>query len=184
MVALGISIIGIPVLIVWIPLFPIAAGLAGLLGYLAVAKNVGEWVAEQRYRGLEWIRGSNAFYTVLAGVGALMVPCVAASLVRILGIGFLHGFLAFTGSLVTFLAAAIGLGAVLLTRGGRIRSYADYYEFEEGGWPEESYASSRHGETFAPEEERGADTDAQEEDDGDGESDETANPESTRPSGE
>ncbi|MFC1660094.1 hypothetical protein ACFL3S_01335, partial [Gemmatimonadota bacterium] len=31
------------------------------------------------------------------------------------------------------------LGAVLLTRGGRIRPYAAYYEFEEGAWAEESY---------------------------------------------
>jgi hypothetical protein len=139
MVALGISIIGIPVLIVWVPLFPIAAGMAALLGYLAVAKNVGEWVAEQRYRGLEWIRGSNAFYTVLAGVGALMVPCVASSLARLLGIGFLQGLLVFAGSMVTLVAAAIGFGAVLLTRGGRIRPDADYYEFEEDGWAEESY---------------------------------------------
>jgi hypothetical protein len=142
MAALTISIIGIPVLIVWIPLFPIVAGLAALLGYLAVAKNVGEWVAEQRYRGLEWIRGSNPFYTVLAGVGTLMIPCIASNLVRVLGIGLLKGLLAFLGSIVTLVVVSIGLGAVLLTRGGRIRPYAAYYEFEDGEWAEEGYPSS------------------------------------------
>jgi hypothetical protein len=130
-VALAISIIGIPVLLVWIPLFPIAAGLAALLGYLAVARNVGEWVAEQEYRGLEWIRGSNHFYTVVAGIGALMVPCIAANLVRVVGLGLLQGLLAFVGSMITLVVLAIGLGAVLLTRGGRIRPMESYFEFEE-----------------------------------------------------
>jgi hypothetical protein len=136
-VALAISIIGIPVLLAWIPLFPIAVGLAGLLGYVAVARNVGEWVADQEYRGLEWIRGSNSFYVVIAGLGALMVPAVAASLVRILGFGLLQGLLGFLGSAITFVALAIGFGAVLLTRGGRIRPYAAYYDFEEALWAEE-----------------------------------------------
>ena len=121
------------------------------LNYLAVAKNVGEWVAEQRYRGLEWIRGSNAFYTVLAGVAALMIPCVASNLVRILGIGILQGLLALVGSVVTFVVASIGLGAVLLTRGGRIRPYAAYYEFEEGAWAEESYSPTEDEIAHSPE---------------------------------
>ncbi|MGD2120978.1 MAG: MFS transporter [Gemmatimonadota bacterium] len=133
-IALAITIIGIPVLLAWVPLFPIAAGLAVLFGYLAVARNVGEWVAEQEYRGLEWIRGSNTFYTVVAGVGALMVPTVAASVSRILGFGILTSLLNFTGSMVTFLAGAVGLGAVLLTRGGKIRPLEAYYDFEEEYW--------------------------------------------------
>ena len=133
-IALAITIIGIPVLLAWVPLFPIAAGLAILLGYLAVARNVGEWVADQEYRGLEWIRGSNTFYTIVAGVGALLVPCVAASAIRILGFGFLTGLLGFLGSMVTLAAASVGLGAVLLTRGGKIRPLGSYYDFEEDYW--------------------------------------------------
>lgn len=136
-VALAVSIIGIPVLLAWVPLFPIAAGVAALLGYVAVARNVGEWVADQEYRGLEWIRGSNTFYVVLAGLGALMLPAIAASLVRILGVGLLQGLLGFIGSSITFVALAIGFGAVLLTRGGRIRPYAAYYEYEEEFWAED-----------------------------------------------
>jgi hypothetical protein len=101
-----------------------------------VARNVGEWVAEQEYRGLEWIRGSNAFYTITAGIAALMVPCIASSALRILGLGFLTGLLAFVGSLVVFLAVAVGFGAVLLTRGGRIRPYEAYEDFEEDFWSE------------------------------------------------
>ncbi|MGW8266736.1 MAG: hypothetical protein ACWGSQ_10230, partial [Longimicrobiales bacterium] len=135
-VALAVSIIGIPVLLAWVPLFPIAAGVAALLGYVAVARNIGEWVADQEYRGLEWIRGSNTFYVVVAGLGALMLPAVAASVVRILGLGLLQGLLAFLGGVVTFIALVLGFGAVLLTRGGRIRPYAAYYEFEEDLWAE------------------------------------------------
>jgi hypothetical protein len=133
-IALAITIIGIPVLLAWVPLFPIVAGLAVLLGFLAVARNVGEWVAEQEYRGLEWIRGSNTFYTVVAGVGALVLPAVAASASEILGFGILTGLLGFVGSVVTFVAAAVGFGAVLLTRGGKIRPLDSYYDFEEDYW--------------------------------------------------
>ena len=136
MVALAVSIIGIPVLLAWVPLFPIAVAVAALLGYVGVARNIGEWVADQEFRGLEWIRGSNSFYVVVAELAALMVPALAASAVRILGIGFLHGLLAFLGSMVTFIAVAMGLGAVLLTRGGRIRPYAAYYDFDEDLWTE------------------------------------------------
>jgi len=135
-VALAVSIIGIPVLLAWVPLFPIAAGVAALLGYVAVARNIGEWVADQEYRGLEWIRGSNTFYVVVAGLGALMLPAVAASVVRILGLGLLQGLLAFLGGAVTFIAVVLGFGAVLLTRGGKIRPYAAYFDFEEDLWAE------------------------------------------------
>jgi hypothetical protein len=140
-VALAVSIIGIPVLLAWVPLFPIAVGVAALLGYVAIARNVGEWVADQEYRGLEWIRGSNTFYVVLTGLGALMLPAIVASLVRILGVGLLQGLLGFIGSSITFIALAIGFGAVLLTRGGRIRPYAAYYEYEEELWAEDQGAS-------------------------------------------
>ena len=133
-------------LLAWVPLFPIAAGLAILFGYLAVARNIGEWVAEQEYRGLEWIRGSNTFYTLIAGVGALMVPTIAASVSRILGFGILTNLLNFAGSMVTFLAAAVGLGAVLLTRGGKIRPLESYYDFEEEYWADMEPADARKAE--------------------------------------
>ncbi|MGM0668365.1 MAG: hypothetical protein ACQET1_01525 [Gemmatimonadota bacterium] len=141
-VALAVSIIGIPLLLAWIPLFPLAAGLAAFLGYVAVARNVGEWVADQEYRGLEWIRGSNTFYVLVAGLAALMVPAVAASLVRIIGFGFLQGLLTFVGGAIGFVAVAVGFGAVLLTRGGKIRPYAAYYDFEEEVWTEDEAPAS------------------------------------------
>ncbi len=133
-VVLAVSIIGIPFIVVWAPLFPLVVSLAGLLGYLAVAKNVGEWVAEQEYRGLEWIRGSNAFYTMTAGILTLMIPSIASNALRVLGLGFFTGLLAFVGSMVVFLAVVMGLGAVLLTRGGKIRPYEAYLDLDEDFW--------------------------------------------------
>jgi hypothetical protein len=133
-VALAISIIGIPVLFAWVPFFPVAAGLAALLGFLAVARNVGEWVADQEYKGLEWIRGSNSFYTVIAGVGALMVPCVASNVMWGLGVDWLANILASVGVMVFLAAATLGMGAVLLTRGGKIRPHESYFDYEEDFW--------------------------------------------------
>jgi hypothetical protein len=147
-VALAISIVGIPVLLAWIPVFPIVAGFAALLGYLAVARNVGEWVADQEYRGLEWIRGSNSFYTVVAGIGALMLPCIASNLVYALGVGFLAGILSFVGTMITLAAATVGLGAVLLTRGGRIRPHESYFDFEDEFWVEAEPVKDDHGEDW------------------------------------
>ena len=144
-IALAITIIGIPVLLAWVPLFPILAGVAILLGFLAVARNVGEWVAEQEYRGLEWIRGSNMFYSVVAGVGALLLPTIAASVSRILGFGILTNLLGFAGSMVVFLAGAVGFGAVLLTRGGKIRPMESYYDFEEDHWADVQPAEATDG---------------------------------------
>ncbi len=144
-VVLAVSIIGIPFIIVWAPLFPLVVSLAGLLGYLAVAKNVGEWVAEQEYRGLEWIRGSNAFYTMSAGILTLMIPSIASNALRVLGLGFFTGLLAFVGSMVVFLAVVIGLGAVLLTRGGKIRPYEAYLDFDEDFWMGTRSARQKEG---------------------------------------
>jgi hypothetical protein len=103
-------------------------------------------VAEQEYRGLEWIRGSNTFYTVMAGVGALVLPCVAASASEILGFGILTGLLSFVGSVVTFVAVAVGFGAVLLTRGGKIRPLDSYYDFEEDYWADMDPGESKPAE--------------------------------------
>jgi hypothetical protein len=72
-----------------------------------------------------------------------MIPAVAASLVRILGFGLLQGLLGFLGSAISFIALAIGFGAVLMSRGGRIRPYAAYYDFEEDLWAEEEAAPAR-----------------------------------------
>jgi hypothetical protein len=124
-VALVVSIVGIPVAVAWLPLFPIAACLAALVGYLSVARNAGEWLADSDLPWTQWIRKSNSLITMTGGLLALMALFVAANVVSIAPfLGFLQGLLAVAGIVVTIAAFQIGFGAVILTRGGRRRDYA------------------------------------------------------------
>jgi hypothetical protein len=123
-VALAVSIVGIPVMIAWLPLFPLAAVAAGLLGYLAVARNVGEWLADSGYRYTDWIRRSNSVYTIFGGLVGLMSFFIVGHALSVVPlVGFVKGFLAFAGTLASLAAVTVGFGAVLLTRGGRRREY-------------------------------------------------------------
>jgi hypothetical protein len=124
-VALVVSIVGIPVAIAWLPLFPIAACLAALVGYLTVARNAGEWLADSDLPWTQWIRKSNSLITMTGGLVGLMALFVAANVISMAPfLGFLRGLLAVAGFVVTFAALQIGFGAVILTRGGRRRDYA------------------------------------------------------------
>jgi hypothetical protein len=123
-VALCISIIGIPVALAWLPLFPIAAGLAAVVGYLAVARNTGEWLADSDYPWTGWIRKSNPLITMVGGLVGLMALFAAANVLSIVPFsGFIRGLLGAAAVMVTFLAVQIGFGAVLLTRAGRRREH-------------------------------------------------------------
>jgi cytoskeletal protein CcmA (bactofilin family) len=138
MVVLAVSLIGIPVLVVWIPLFPLAVAAAAGLGYMAVAKNVGRWLADQHYQGLEWLDGRNPRQAVIAGIGALMAACVAANVVQMAGpwLGFLQGLFAMLGVMAGIAAVTVGFGAVILTRGGRRSdlAYAEDLNFRDTMW--------------------------------------------------
>jgi hypothetical protein len=120
MVALAVSIVGIPVMIAWIPLFPLAAVAAAILGYLAVARNVGEWLADSEYRYTGWIRRSNPVYTIVGGLVGLGAAFMAAHVLYVVPFfGFVRGLLTFVGVMLCIVAVQIGFGAVILTRGGR-----------------------------------------------------------------
>jgi len=123
-VALVVSIIGIPVAIAWLPLFPLAAALAAVVGYLAVARNTGEWLADSHYPWTGWIRKSNPLITMVGGLLGLMALYVAANVLSVVPFfGFVTGLLLVVAFVVTFLAVQIGFGSVLLTRAGRRREY-------------------------------------------------------------
>jgi hypothetical protein len=131
-VALVISIIGIPVAIAWLPLFPLAAVLAAVVGYLAVARNTGEWLADSNYPWTGWIRKSNPLITMVGGLVGLMALFVAANVLSIVPFfGFVTGLLLFAAVIVTFLAVQIGFGAVLLTRAGRRRESWATFDTDE-----------------------------------------------------
>lgn len=119
-VALAISIVGIPVLLVWVPLYPLAVILAALLGYLGSAHATGEALAERRFYGGDWFRRGNSYYFLMTGLGLLLGLFAAGHVVEMAGrwLAFIHGLLVFMGVVTTWFAFTVGLGAVLLTRGG------------------------------------------------------------------
>ncbi len=120
MIALAVSIVGIPLLLVWAPLFPVAVMLAALVGYLGVAHAAGESLAERRFNGGDWFKRANSYYYMVSGVGLLLVLYLAGHIVGIAGpwLAFLKGLLHFFAGVVTWAAFTIGLGAVLISRGG------------------------------------------------------------------
>lgn len=117
---LAISIVGIPALLVWVPLFPVAVFVAVLFGYLAVAHAAGESLAERRFYGGEWFKRANSYYYILTGVGLLLALFLAGHVVGMAGplLGFLQGLIVFMAVVLTWAAITVGFGAVLLSRGG------------------------------------------------------------------
>ncbi len=131
-IALLVSIIGIPVAIAWLPLFPLAACVAAIVGYLAVARNTGEWLADSDYPWTQWIRKSNPLVTTVGGLVGLMLLFVAANVVSMAPfLGVVTGLFMAAGIVVTVLAVEIGLGAVILTRAGRRREHWSAYTADE-----------------------------------------------------
>ncbi len=135
-IALAISIVGIPALLLWVPLFPVAVCVALLLGYMGVSHAAGEALAERRFYGADWFERGNSYYFVMTGLGLLLALFMASHVVSMAGpwLGFLRGMLFGLGVVVTVAALSIGMGAVLLSRGGtrpvrrsRIGQEPDFY---------------------------------------------------------
>lgn len=119
-IALAISIVGIPALFLWVPLFPVAACVALLMGYLAVAHAAGESLAERRFYASDWFKHGNSYYFLMTGLTMLLGLFAASQVVSMAGplLGFLRGMLMALGVVVTWAALSIGLGAVLISRAG------------------------------------------------------------------
>ena len=168
-VGLAISLIGIPVLLAWIPLFPVAAALGMGLGSLAVASNVGDWVSRQHLQGFDWVRRSSPLSVVLAGVAALILPFFAANFIHMAGswLGFVRGILHFVGTIAVLVSMSVGFGAVLLTRGGRRRDWsfadadrdldAEVWDDEFGSTGPSAEADAQSAEGTAPADNEGTD---------------------------
>lgn len=129
-VVLAISIVGILALVLWIPFFWPLLALAALTGYLAAARNVGTW----------WVRRREAYHpqgldpgqpAARLGIGLVLLlsPFALAALFQMGGalFGIFRGISILVGILLTANAAALGLGGVLLSRGGRDARWADPY---------------------------------------------------------
>jgi len=115
-IALGITVIGLPIVAVVVPLAVLTAVAALLLGFTALACRLGEWVEDR----LGW-RPRSAFLAAAIGMALIMLPTLLARVlgeapepVRLAAMAMLA-----TGIAAEFLVWTIGLGATLLTGFGR-----------------------------------------------------------------
>jgi hypothetical protein len=125
-VLLAISIIGIPLLLVWVPLFPAALAGALVLGTIGVARNLGEWVSSRDLSGLTGLDTSRPALQIGTGLALLLAAYAVANLFEMAGsrLGVFEGIFMIVAVLGCFLAAAVGLGAVILSRAGRVQAFA------------------------------------------------------------
>lgn len=121
LVVLTIGILTIPL----IPLYVAAAGLAMLGGYLASAYAAGRLAAEQEFEWSDRLRGG-PYKTLLVGLGLLLVLYAMIGPFGILGVvgDLFEATLWTAATLVTWVAATAGFGAVLLSHGGTREDYA------------------------------------------------------------
>lgn len=127
-IILAISIVGIPLLIA-IPFALLALGIGVLIGFTAVARQVGS-VAEDRFG---W-RHESRYVPLLVGVGLIMAVAFFAAALGIAGGGPLGVFavvLTVLGFVIQYIAWTIGFGVLLMTRFGTRYSWSE----EPGGPP-------------------------------------------------
>ncbi|CAN5671125.1 hypothetical protein BH23GEM11_BH23GEM11_02420 [soil metagenome] len=121
------TIIGIPVMLLWLPLFWVMLTAATLFGFLAVSRNLGSWWVNRRdsYHP-QGIDTAQPAARLGVGLALLLVAFAAASIFEIGGPLFkiFQVLLVVIGSLLAVNAAAVGLGAALLSRAGRDRRWA------------------------------------------------------------
>ncbi len=128
-----VSLILCVAVITWllIPFFALAVVVALVGGYVAVAHATGEILAARRFRSelLDRLRRSNSYYYVLSGLALLLVPFALGAILHLFGgpLSFLRGLTWFAAFLLTWLAVTIGLGAVILSRGGTRTDYGNSY---------------------------------------------------------
>lgn len=113
---LAISLIGIPLLLAFIPGALIGIAAALWLGWAGVSLYAGRLVR----RRFGWRFGGDRFGLFLFGSALLLLAGTMADVVGLLGswLSYLAAFLAFAGFLIIYAAGTCGLGAVVLTRFG------------------------------------------------------------------
>jgi hypothetical protein len=117
LVVLLVTIIGIPLLLLYVPLFWVALLAAGTFGLLAVAHAIGERTAEQS--GSFGSMRRNAYSYTFTGIAVLLAPHFAGHVLQLTGfLGWLGSLVEAVGTLILWAAATVGFGAVVLTRAG------------------------------------------------------------------
>lgn len=115
-IGLAITIIGIPLVAVLIPIAIVVAVFAFVLGFTALACRVGEWIEDR----LGWQPG-NAFIATAIGFIVLLAPTLLARFINVAsdGLGPMTFVLVAFGLTVEFVAWTMGLGAAITTGLGR-----------------------------------------------------------------
>jgi hypothetical protein len=118
-----LTIIGIPLLLLWVPFFWPVVIAACVYGGLAVAHALGERTAEKS--GSFEARHRNAYTYVFTGVVLLLAPMLAAHLLQLtVVLAWAGNLLEGVAAVLMWLAGVVGFGAAVLTRGGT-----------RAGWP-------------------------------------------------
>ncbi len=121
-VGLIFTLVGILLLPFAAVAFVIAAILAAVGGYLAVAHAIGETVTRRRMANGAFVRAPNAYGYLFAGLVGLLGLWAAAALTGWMGPVVIVFRIA--AVIVTWLAATTGFGAVLLSRAGLRETFA------------------------------------------------------------
>ena len=130
-VVLIFTIVGILLLPFAVIAFLIAACLAVLGGYLAVAHAVGETVSRRRMANGAFVRSPNAYGYLFTGLIGLLGLWAAAALFGWAGpVVYVFRAAAFV---VTWLAATVGFGAVLLSRAGLRDTFTGRHMGDQSG---------------------------------------------------
>lgn len=148
-VLLAVSIVGIPLLLAWAPLFPLAVLAAGFAGYLSVSHHVGRWVLRQDLPWLGRADPRNPVHARLAGMATLLAPFPVAGVLQAFPlVGWTGNVVHAAGVLGCIAAVVVGFGAVIITRGGRYPASAYAFGDElddlaaQQDWPEQGEPSS------------------------------------------
>lgn len=121
--ALTVTVIGIPALLIWVPLFPVAVCLAFFAGFVGAAENIGRWVLGLGIGWLGRLDGDRPLVARLAGIATLLLPFAVGSIfIAVPVIDWVSGLLFAAGGIACLVAFVAGFGAVLVTRGGTVRT--------------------------------------------------------------
>ena len=148
-VVLAVSIVGIPLLLAWAPLFPLAVLVAGFAGCLGVSHHVGRWVLRQDLPWLGRADSGNPVHARLVGMAALLAPFPVAGILQAFPlVGWTGNVVRVAGILGCVAAVVVGFGAVIITRGGRYPASAYAFGDElddlaaQQDWPEQGEPSN------------------------------------------
>ena len=122
--ALIVTVVGIILLPLYVPLFWVALVAAAAVGLVAVAHALGERTAEQR--GPYDPRSRNAYTYLFTGLALILAPLVVSHLLQMTGVlGFVGDLVGVVAWIGIWLAGTVGAGAVALTlsRAWRERRY-------------------------------------------------------------